>query len=1012
MAADKEHDARTEGRTHEELEDLVRERAAELIEANLRLQREIAERTQAETSLAAELTKFRALYEVAVAMTANRSLDENLSLVVEKSKDLLQGDTSYIALRDEEQGHVYMHTLAGIRTDAFKKLKIPLGKGLGGRVADSGTGLIVDDYFKETAPLLHDVVRKEGLISGVAVPIQMGDTNLGVLYVFNRAKTSFSRSDLETLALLGNLAALEITRKRVENALQRSRVELEERVEQRTLDLKSANQKLLLEIGERNRAEQALLNSERMLKRILTASPLGIAYFEHTKLRWANEAMKQMFGHAEEGDYLNRHPGDFYDSLDEYKRIKKRFLDSVAVGKPMEAEVRFRRADGSSFFGQLRISALDHFDPAKGTISTVSDITERKKAEEASRESEERYRSLVEESFDGIFVRKGAQIVFANTRLYEMLGYDEGELEGLTHWLIYHPDYQEAARWRAAARAAGASLDPQHEVRLQRKDGSSLEAEIRARVITLGSHSGMQVWVRDISDRKRAEEALRESEEKYRTIIENIEAVYYELDRSGQWSFLNDAAGKIFGRDKQELLGRSYRDFLSRENADQLYEVFHRVYRTGVSVKDHYWKMTNIDGTERHLEFSVSPMKDSSGAVQGFRGICRDVTERKRAEQELLKLEKIESIGVLAGGIAHDFNNILTAVQGNVSLAKLLQDPAGKAHHRLSEAEKACIRARDLTQQLLTFSKGGAPIKKTASIAEVVEDACSFALRGSNVRCEFAGAKHLSSVEIDEVQIGRVIGNMVINADQAMPDGGLILIGAENVSVSPLDNLPLETGPYVRISIEDHGQGIDDGILPKVFDPYFTTKSEGSGLGLAAAYSIVKSHGGHITVESEPGAGATFHVYLPASDRKTHPRTRSEETVMSGCGRILIMDDEEQIRDLASELLHLLGYEVDTASDGDEAIELFRSAKAAGRPHDAVILDMTVPGGMGGREVIGRLVECDRDVKAIVSSGYSHDPIMADYQRYGFRGVIPKPYNARQLSEVLSRVIGSEGKKN
>jgi len=257
-----------------------------------------------------------------------------------------------------------------------------------------------------------------------------------------------------------------------------------------------------------------------------------------------------------------------------------------------------------------------------------------------------------------------------------------------------------------------------------------------------------------------------------------------------------------------------------------------------------------------------------------------------------------------------------------------------------------------------------------------------------------------------------VIGNMVINADQAMPDGGLILIGAENVSVSPQDNLPLDAGAYVRITIEDHGRGIDEGTLPKVFDPYFTTKSEGSGLGLAAAYSIVKSHGGHITVESEPGAGATFHVFLPASDRKTHPRARSEETVMSGCGRILIMDDEEQIRDLAAELLHLLGYEVDTASDGDEAIELFRSAKAAGRPHDAVILDVTVPGGMGGREVIGRLMECDRDVKAIVSSGYSQDPIMADYQRYGFRGVIPKPYNARQLSEVLSRAIGSEGKKN
>lgn len=1001
-------DRRELGGIDEKPKDLARDGAAESMEADTRRRQESEDRRQVETSLAAELNKFRALYELAVAMTANRSLDQNLSLVVQKSRELLQGDTSFIALRDEKRGHVYMHTLSGIRTDAFKKMTIPLGKGLGGQVADSGKGLIVEDYFKETGPLLHDVVREEGLLSGVAVPIQMGQTNLGVLYVFNRTRTSFSRSDLDTLALMGNLAALEITRKRVESALQQSRAELEERVEQRTRDLRIINEKLLLEIGERNKAEQALVNSEQMLKRILTASPLGIAYFKHTELKWTNEAMKQMFGHLHENEYINKHPGDFYYSFDEYKQISRKFLESIAIGKPFEAEVRFKRADGSSFVGQLRISSLDLSDPGKGTISTITDITEKKNAEEASRESEERYRTLVEESFDGIFVRKGPRIVFANTRLYDMLGYDEGEMEGMTHWKLYHPDYQEKARSRAAARAAGADLDPQHEVRLLRKDGSSFEAEIRARVIAFGPESGMQVWVRDISDRKRAEEALRESEEKYRTIIENIEAAYYEADIAGRWTFLNDAAGKIFGREKQDLLGKGYGEFLSEESAAELREVFHRVSITGASVKDYYRKMTDTDGTERHLEFSVAPMKDSEGIVSGFRGICRDVTARKRSEQELLKLEKIESIGVLAGGIAHDFNNILTAVQGNVSLAKLLQDPESRAHHRLNEAEKACVRARDLTQQLLTFSKGGAPIKKTASVSEVVADACSFALRGSNVRCEFAIPEHLSTVEIDEVQIGRVIGNMVINADQAMPDGGTILIRAENVSISPDRNLPLEPGRYVRISIEDHGVGIDRRLLPKVFDPYFTTKSEGSGLGLAAAYSIVKSHGGHITAESEIGVGSKFHVFLPASDRETLPQGGSEERVVSGSGRILIMDDEEQIRDLAGELLCLLGYEVDTARDGEEAIELLRSAKAAGRLYDAAILDVTIPGGMGGREVIRRLAAIDPDIKGIVSSGYSHDPIMADYERYGFTGVIPKPYNARRLSEILRTVIGKD----
>ncbi|MCA1961824.1 MAG: PAS domain S-box protein, partial [Desulfomonile sp.] len=506
-------------------------------------------------------------------------------------------------------------------------------------------------------------------------------------------------------------------------------------------------------------------------------------------------------------------------------------------------------------------------------------------------------------------------------------------------------------------------------------------------------------------DRKRAEEALRQSEEKYRTIIENIEDLYYEVDLDGTFTFVNDAIARTLGYAKEELIGKNYLSRSKPGEASRTFAVFNKVFRTGESVRAHEITVEAKDGSQRHMEVSVSVIRDTAGKVTGFRGICRDVTDRKRAAEELLKFAKLESIGVLAGGIAHDFNNILTAILGNISLARLYVKPDDKAYQRLKEAERAGVRARDLIQQLLTFSKGGSPIKRIASIPNLVRESCEFALRGSNVRCEFEIADDIWAAEVDEVQIGQVLGNIIINADQAMSQGGSIDVRARNVEVTAQSGQPLPPGKYIQISITDHGVGIPAEVLPNIFDPYFTTKSEGSGLGLATAYSIMKGHGGRIIVESEEGKGSTFHIYLPASVKTLKPRRDSESRAMSGSGRILVMDDEQPIRDLAEEILEMLGYDVVTASDGSQAVELYRLEKDSDRPFDAIILDLTVPGGMGGREAIEQLRRMDPDIKAIVSSGYSSDPIMADYQRYGFSGVIPKPYGAQQLSEVLNSVI-------
>jgi CheY-like chemotaxis protein len=381
-------------------------------------------------------------------------------------------------------------------------------------------------------------------------------------------------------------------------------------------------------------------------------------------------------------------------------------------------------------------------------------------------------------------------------------------------------------------------------------------------------------------------------------------------------------------------------------------------------------------------------------------------------EQELQKIQKLESIGILAGGIAHDFNNILTAILGNISLAKMEANPKDEIYERLVEAEKASLQAKNLTQQLLTFSKGGAPIKKTESITEVIKDSAEFALRGSNVKCEFFIPNDIWPVEVDKGQISQVISNLIINADQAMPEGGIIKVRVENVApvgavrpCQPVAELPIKDGKYVKIEIEDDGIGIPKEHLPKIFDPYFTTKQKGSGLGLATSYSIIKRHDGYIAVESELGVGTTFYIYLPASSKQILTKKDAEERLILSKGRILVMDDEEVVRDVAGIMLKRIGYDVEFADDGAEALELYKKAEESGQPFDAVIVDLTIQGGMGGEQMIKKLLEIDPNVKAIVSSGYSTDAIMSNFKQYGFSGVVTKPYRIAELSETLYKVL-------
>jgi two-component system, cell cycle sensor histidine kinase and response regulator CckA len=404
---------------------------------------------------------------------------------------------------------------------------------------------------------------------------------------------------------------------------------------------------------------------------------------------------------------------------------------------------------------------------------------------------------------------------------------------------------------------------------------------------------------------------------------------------------------------------------------------------------------------------------DSGAVVQGHDKealglvvVFRDITETILMEHEIMRAKQLESLGLLAGGIAHDFNNYLTAMLGNITLARREAKEGTDLCGRLQDAEKATLRAKGLAQLLLTFSKGGNPVKQAAFIGELLKDSAGFALHGSKVTCSFMIADDLLPAEVDKAQIGQVISNLVINAVQAMPEGGEIFITAENLAPGEFPNGSNETGRYICLSVRDTGHGIPDHVLPRIFDPYFSTRKNGSGLGLASAYSIVKQHGGMIKVYSTLGEGSKFRVFLPATDKEP---ISTEDLQDSGherlSGRVLVMDDDLPVREVAGMMLQLMGCTVDFAADGAEALEVYSRARDRGQPFSAVIMDLTISGGMGGKETIGRLLEIDPAARVVVCSGLSNDPILADCRKFGFRDAVAKPYRLEELTEVLSRVL-------
>ncbi len=534
------------------------------------------------------------------------------------------------------------------------------------------------------------------------------------------------------------------------------------------------------------------------------------------------------------------------------------------------------------------------------------------------------------------------------------------------------------------------------------------------------------------------EEALELEREQLVVTLFSIGDGVITTDTEGRVVLVNPVAQKLTGWSTAEASGKLIEEIfhIVNEHTSKIVEnPVQKVLETGlIRGLANNTVLIARDGTTYVITDSAAPIFNAkSGQITGVVFVFRDITEQKQLEQELFKAQKLESIGVLAGGIAHDFNNILMAITSNVWLARIElgelsvaeddKDKREKIHSMveqlLTEAETAAYRAKDLTGQLLTFSKGGLPIKQTVNLISLLQETARFTLRGSNVSLQFNLVPDLWSVEADPNQISQVITNLVLNADQAMPGGGILTISAENISANDTTQqtqllaLPLKEIDYVKVTIQDMGVGISPQTLSRIFDPYFSTKQKGNGLGLATAFSIINRHEGFITALSQVDHGTTFLIYLPTSESHISgvdrsKRIESEQLVAVKPARLLIMDDEKAILTVLRKMLERVGYKVDMAEDGRKAVEMYREAQAVNLPYALVMVDLTVPGGIGGLETLVKLQEIDPQVKVIVSSGYNDNAIMAQYQEYGFVGMLAKPFSINRLYELLKKILNPD----
>jgi PAS domain S-box-containing protein len=746
---------------------------------------------------------------------------------------------------------------------------------------------------------------------------------------------------------------------------------------------------------------RALLESEEKYRSLIENINVGI-FRSSTGLEGkfieANPATIKMFGFESKENLLSIKIADMCENPGVISNLNKKVLRDRFI---KSEEIQLKRRDGTPFTGSLSgVIVVDERGEVKYFDGIIEDVTERKKMENRLHS----FATILQDTKEAVIIQDlNGQIIAWDSGAELMYGWSEEEAIGMNYIGMVSEESRSKFLDLIKKLKDGLTIEP-IEAKHITKDGKILYTWLTFTILKdeEGAPYAVATTEQDITKRKQAEQNLSESEERYRTMIEALGEGVVVVDSENKFTITNPAAEKIFGVQPRGLIGRKLDEFVDEANRAIIKaQMESRLERNTAGYEI---EIIQPGGKKRILNVTTTSRGDGNLKTDGILSVFRDITEIRQMEEEMLKADKLESIGLLAGGIAHDFNNILTIILGNLTFAKMFLKPGGKIYKRITKAERASFRAKDLTQQFLTFAKGGLPVKKVTSIADLIMESVNFSIRGSKVKCEFSLQDDLWPLEIDEGQINQVINNLIINATQAMPEGGRIKIKAENVMIDSGATLSLKKGKYVKITVEDEGVGISTENMKRIFDPYFTTKEKGNGLGLCTSFAIIKKHDGLITAKSELGKGTKFYVYLPASKKGIPQKEDIKNTAMVGSGKILLLDDDEEILEIVGSMLKKIGYSVKYSRDGSETIELYKKAKKAGKPFDIVIMDLTIPGGMGGKEAIDKLIEIDPKIKAVASSGYSNSYVMSNYRKYGFSGVITKPYRAEDLNGLLQNL--------
>ncbi len=629
---------------------------------------------------------------------------------------------------------------------------------------------------------------------------------------------------------------------------------------------------------------------------------------------------------------------------------------------------------------------------------------------------EEKYREIYNAPGETIVIYStgDGRFLETNQAMEEMFGYSPEEAVYLTIDDISEGLYPYD-RKGALAHVRKAISQGMHtfEWRSKKKNGTIFWTEVSLKKAYFNKQNFLIAVMRDIDQRKRTELDLIDERERLKVTLRSIGDGVITSDTEGHIVLLNRVAEQLTGWTQNEAVGRPVEEvfqIINERTGKPCENPVRKVLKLGciIGLANHTALIAR-DGTKRSIADSGAPIRDRNSTIIGTVLVFRDVTDELAMERELLKTRKLESVGILAGGIAHDFNNILMALTGNISLAMRYIKPENRASSLLARAEKAAGRAANLTRQLLTFSKGGDPIKEISSLQSIIRESADFVILGSNAACTYHLAADLWPVSIDQGQIGQVIQNLVINARQAMPEGGTIDISAENIrDITRETHLSIPSGSYVKICVTDCGTGITEQHLEKIFDPYYTTKEHGTGLGLAVCYSIINKHNGIINAASTPGKGTSFTIYLPASPGAEVEQQAQESIAVRGHGTILIMDDDKMVREITLKMLTYLGYKGVGTENGEEAVAAYKQIMTDNGPVQAAILDLTISGGLGGRKTAEQILAMDPPARLLVASGYSNDPVMADHAKYGFKAMLSKPFSIKELAAALSAVIAAD----